>query len=71
MKSYLSVFALCLLSLAVSASTVPSPKVDERVELLSIVFRLAGSPEYQNEQDGAAVFVAARVDQFLKKSSNL
>lgn len=43
----------CVLSLcAVSplhpqaASQLPSPQVDQRVELLSIVFRLAGNPEY-------------------------
>ena len=33
--------------IVLSEEVAPQPKVDERVELLGIVFRLAGAPEYQ------------------------
>ena len=50
MKSFLAtiVFVFCLFSASSQSQTV-QPKVDERTELLSIIFRLAGAKEYMNK----------------------
>jgi hypothetical protein len=62
MKRNFLVICCLLLSIAISGqpsdkvnqsgtSYFPLPKVDRRVELLSIVFRLAGNMEYNDETD--------------------
>ena len=49
MRSAASIILLILLSFSAFSQLSPvTPKVDERTELLSIVFRLAGSEEYVN-----------------------
>ncbi|MGZ3752753.1 MAG: DUF4932 domain-containing protein, partial [Mucilaginibacter sp.] len=52
MKPVTVLFALIYLSLTAAAqvaTVIPPPKVDQRVELLSIVFRLAGNREYNSK----------------------
>ena len=52
-KIYLVFIAICL-SLSVAGqlqNPIPFPKVDQRVELLSIVFRLAGNDEYNRNDN--------------------
>lgn len=49
---HLYLFVLCAMSMSLHAQTIllEKPKVDERVEMLSIVFRMAGAEEYSSEQ---------------------
>jgi hypothetical protein len=50
---HLYLLVLCAVSITLQAQTkvlLEKPKVDERVELLSIVFRMAGAEEYSSEE---------------------
>ncbi len=51
MHKYTSVFFFFLIAVATvraeEATLIPTPQIDERIELLGIVFRLAGAEEYQ------------------------
>lgn len=48
MKRFSSIFLLLFFGYSFASI---KPKVDERVELMSIVFRLAGNPEYNDENN--------------------
>ena len=52
MKKILTLFLVCLnlYSFGQKSNILEQPKVYERVELLSIVFRLAENPEYSSEK---------------------
>jgi len=57
-----TILSLCILLISIFSTIgqtnnniISPPKVDKRVELLSIVFRLAGSPEYNSDRYGSYV----------------
>ncbi|MGL6225091.1 MAG: DUF4932 domain-containing protein [Thermoguttaceae bacterium] len=65
-----SQFVLALALLFLTTTTVhaiepPAPKVDERVEFVSLIFRLAGAPEYnQNHYKTYTDLLSERFEQF-------
>jgi len=64
-KIFISHFIICLsLSALGQNNNLPLPKVDKRVELLSIVFRLADSQEYSSTDN--VTYVQAIHDHFDK-----
>ncbi|MGN8067802.1 DUF4932 domain-containing protein [Mucilaginibacter sp. 22184] len=68
MKTHIFLFTLFCFLYATFTKAHPlltSPKVDQRVELLSIVFRLAGNDEYINDNDtGYVKAIHAHFDRF-------
>lgn len=64
-----SVLFLILFSATISGNTqTVKPEFDERTELLSIVFRLAGAPEYNNNK--TVVSYTQKVDDYFKPFSD-
>lgn len=63
MRTLILSIALTFFGWGLSAVT-PVGKVDKRIELLSIVFRLAGTPEYTNNN---IVAYADRIDRYFEK----
>jgi Domain of unknown function (DUF4932)/Bacterial Ig-like domain len=55
MKKFLFAIIISCSSLPAFSVALPAPKIDERVELLSIVFRLAGNEEYNSTENTAYV----------------
>ncbi|MCJ8211792.1 DUF4932 domain-containing protein [Mucilaginibacter sp. RS28] len=53
--TFIAVIFIQLTTFGKAALSLPEPSVDLRVELLSIVFRLAGNPEYNGEDNVAYV----------------
>jgi hypothetical protein len=61
----LAFFCILHINVAKADPLLPSPKVDQRIELLSIVFRLAGNNEYINDNDTNYVkAIHAHFDRF-------
>lgn len=78
MRSAASIILLIFLSFSAISQIAPvQPKVDERTELLSIVFRLAGSEEYVNNaipgyvKDIDAWFAPFRESELVKYAHKL